>query len=255
MGYRVFRVLGARRSGHHAIITWLIRQSPGKVIFLNNLEAIGSGRSYRIEGEEAVEADESYLHSQGSPEVFQKEQRLRTVIYNFEDYGIAELLNLKARMPTPDDKPTQNILVLRDPLNLLASRVKKYRRTGALGMIGQPFIEHYLEWCRAAAAERLPLKNAIVVNFNLWVTSKTYRADLAAQLGLDFTDEGLNEVRCRGSSFDGFQYNGRAQEMKVLERYEQMMADQIFLNIVCTYEKEIRVVMETLFSAFPAKST
>jgi hypothetical protein len=54
MGYRVFRVLGARRSGHHAIITWLIRQSPGKVIFLNNLEAIGSGRSYRIEGEEAA---------------------------------------------------------------------------------------------------------------------------------------------------------------------------------------------------------
>ena len=157
-------------------------------------------------------------------------------------------------MPTPDDKPTQNILVLRDPLNLLASRVKKYRRTGALGMIGQPFIEHYLEWCRAAAAEKLPLENAIVVNFNLWVTSKTYRANLAAQLGLDFTDEGLNEVSCRGSSFDGFQYSGRAQEMKVLERYEQMMADQIFLNIVCTYEKEIRVVMETLFSAFPAKS-
>ena len=76
MGYRVFRVLGARRSGHHAIITWLIRQSPGKVIFLNNLEAIGSGRPYRIEGEEAVEADESYLPSQGSPEVFQKERRL-----------------------------------------------------------------------------------------------------------------------------------------------------------------------------------
>jgi hypothetical protein len=158
-------------------------------------------------------------------------------------------------MPTPDDKPALNILVLRDPLNLLASRVKKYRRTGSLGMIGQPFIEHYLEWCRAAAAEGLPLKNAIVVNFNLWVTSKTYRASLAAQLGLDFTDEGLNEVRCRGSSFDGFQYSGRAQEMKVLERYEQMMEDPIFSNIVCTYEKEIRVVMETLFSAFPAKST
>ena len=215
MGYRVFRVLGARRSGHHAIITWLIRQSPGKVIFLNNLEAIGSGRPYRIEGEEAVEADESYLHSQGFPEVFQKEQRLRTVIYNFEDYGIAELLTLKARMPTPDDKPVLNILVLRDPLNLLASRVKKYS-DGALGLISQPLIEHYLEWCRAVAAEKLPLKNAIVVNFNLWVTSKTYRASLAAQLGLDFTDEGLNEVSCRGSSFDGFQYSGRAQEMKVL---------------------------------------
>ena len=43
--------------------------------------------------------------------------------------------------------------------------------------------------------------------------------------------------------------------MKVLEMYEQMMADKIFLNIVYTYEKEIRVVMETLFSAFPAKST
>ncbi len=122
-------------------------------------------------------------------------------------------------------------------------------------MISQPFIEHYLEWCRAAAAGELPFENAIVVNFSLWVISKTYRADLAAQLGLDFTDEGLNEVSCRGSSFDGFQYSGRAQEMKVLERYEQMMADDVFLNIVCTYEKEIRVVMETLFSAFPAKST
>ena len=68
-------------------------------------------------------------------------------------------------MPTPDDKPTQNILVLRDPLNLLASRVKKYSGLVVLGMIGQPFIEHYLEWCRAAAVEKLPLKNTIVVNF------------------------------------------------------------------------------------------
>ena len=106
MGYRVFRVLGARRSGHHAIITWLIRQSPGKVIFLNNLEAIGSGCPYCIEGEEAVEADESYLHSQGFPEVFQKEQRLRTVIYNFEDYGIAELLNLARLRLKPTDACT-----------------------------------------------------------------------------------------------------------------------------------------------------
>ena len=56
---------------------------------------------------------------------------LRTVIYNFgEDYGIAELLNLKARMPTPDDKPALNILVLRDPLNLLASRVEKIQAHG-----------------------------------------------------------------------------------------------------------------------------
>ena len=32
----------------------------------------------------------------------------------------------------------------------------------------------------------------------------------------DFTDKGLNEVGCRGSSFDGFQYKGRAQEMNVI---------------------------------------
>ena len=43
--------------------------------------------------------------------------------------------------------------------------------------------------------------------------------------------------------------------MKVLDRYGQMMADKIFLNIVHTYEKEIRVVMESPVLAFPAKST
>ena len=41
----------------------------------------------------------------------------------------------------------------------------------------------------------------------------------------------------------------------MLERYEQMMEDPIFSNIVCTYEKEIRVVIGTLFSTFSAKST
>ena len=39
--YRVFRVFGSRRSGHHAIIIWIIRQLPGKVIFLSNLEYLG----------------------------------------------------------------------------------------------------------------------------------------------------------------------------------------------------------------------
>ena len=107
----------------------------------------------------------------------------------------------------------------------------------------------------ARSLERQGVPREFTTKSRVVIISMTYRANLAAQLGLDFTDKGLNEVGCRGSSFDGFQYKGRAQEMKVLERHEQMMTYKIFLNIVHTYEKEIRVVMESLFFAFPAKST
>jgi hypothetical protein len=68
----------------------------------------------------------------------------------------------------------------------------------------------------------------VAINFNRWFTSKEYRKRLTARLDIPFNDEGLSDIIWPGvSTFDGSGYDGRAQQMKVLERWKPLGKDFI----------------------------
>jgi hypothetical protein len=123
-----------------------------------------------------------------------------------------------------------NILVLRDPFNMLASRLHKPGPVPKL--IDNSEI---LDRWEIYAEEYLGLTNffqsKLVVNYNLWFSSIDYRKQLSEQLGLSFTDAGLNVVPKSaggGSSFDKNFYDGRGNQMKVLERWKVCQYDKRF---------------------------
>jgi hypothetical protein len=75
------------------------------------------------------------------------------------------------------------------------------------------------------------LKNIIVFNFDEWFSSEDYRKKLSDQLGLEYSDEGVNNViRTVGSSFDGMRLAKEAQKMKVLDRWEYFKDDNDYLS-------------------------
>ena len=78
--------------------------------------------------------------------------------------------------------------------------------------------------------------NNMFVSYNDWVQSKEYRRDLANRLELPFTDEGRQKVArwgptTWGDSFDGLKYDGKATDMKVMERWKKFKNDRMYISI------------------------
>jgi len=94
-------------------------------------------------------------------------------------------------------------------------------------------------------------ENKIVINYNLWFSSKNYRNNIEKKLGLEPNDKKINEVLDigRGSSFDGIKFNGKANKMKVLERWK-LLADNAFYKTVLK-DKELIKLSNKIFGKIP----
>jgi hypothetical protein len=73
--------------------------------------------------------------------------------------------------------------------------------------------------------------DTVFLSYNDWFSDREYREKKAFELGIDeFTDAGLEEVPMNGtgSSFDFREKAGKAQSMKVLERWKAMYRNPMF---------------------------
>jgi hypothetical protein len=261
---RCFRVFAQRRSGHHAVINWIRYQLPGRHWFLNDCRpGENPFRSAQLSG--------SFVHGVfGEHRVMRtdREQRRRfthkgAMLYGFEEYDIRR---------TPDDMPLEreiewlgqsrsrhDVLILRDPFNLLASKLRWAR--GQTNTPSKPAVDRLGEardlW-KTYAREYLGmttfLSDVIRISYNEWFVSRAYRDRVAAELGVVNRDRGVNEVArwgptVYGDSFDGLAYDGRAQQMKVLERWREFAADAVYLDLVA--DDELHELSQRIFGALP----
>jgi hypothetical protein len=238
------RVVALRRSGHHAVINWLLSQVEGRYVFLNDCRA----------GTNPFESCKRRSSRYGAPlgqhnglwwrqEIAGRHSKRKFLVYNYEDQSPSEVA-------TPDVEIHRerwvggsarrfDMLILRDPYNLLASKLR-----WAYGERYQPSLDSLYEtrdlW-KAHAKEYLGetkyLPNRLSVSYNAWFANPAYRRALAEKLGVKWTDKGMEEVArwgptVWGDSFDGLNYDGRATEMKVLERWKTYAGDPFFRRLV-----------------------
>jgi len=127
----------------------------------------------------------------------------------------------------PDDSPqdlyhhasgaygvNRALILLRDPANWLAS-VKR------LGIFHERFVRLWLSLAEKFFVRQAETPGVLPVTFNRWFADRAERERVSAHLGLPFTDAGLLHVPHygSGSSFDRRAFDGRADEMKVLDRW------------------------------------
>jgi hypothetical protein len=89
-----------------------------------------------------------------------------------------------------------------------------------------------------------PWFDPMVIVYDKWVQDKQYRKKIVADLDLPkFTDAGFKDVpqNCGGSSFDGLEFNGKADEMKVLERWKEYENDEGFIKVLDDYSDIVRM--------------
>ena len=230
------RVVGMSRSGNHAIINWILAQSPGRTCFLNCAEP---GRnpfvSARPRTPELPGWRASYPGFEIEAERAGRLSRKDLLIHSYEDTFLGPF-----KKPENEDRHDAvvgrsarrvDLLVLRDPRNLFASRLASGYGWLEDELVARVWSQHAREFLglrRNLRQERLR------VSYNEWVTSADYRRELASTLELEFDDRAAHKVPAAagGSSFDGTAYDGRAEEMPVLRRWHDFLGDRRFHRLL-----------------------
>lgn len=243
----VLRITGMSRSGNHALIHWILRQLQGRWCFLNCAEpGVNPFLSARPMDDGAVHLanDPGFdlaRAAAGNPAA------LDHLVFSHEDVFLKPLFRREARGTLERHVGGwgrwRDVLILRDPYNLFASR----RRSGltavtpaAAARIWKQHARAFLGRCRGVP------RDLIAVSYNRWATDCGYRQEIAAQLGLAFTDAGMEQIpRCLGgSSFDGLAFDGRASSMRVTERWRHYADEPEFRAL---FDPEMRDLAEEAF--------
>jgi hypothetical protein len=229
------RIVGLQRSGNHALINWILAQAKGPRLFFNDVTP-----EHPLD-EKMLGAPACTPESSGEYDM---------LLYSYEDRLLENVTDSASYPQRPDRyahavESRYDILILRDPFNTFASRafhqVVPTRRCTYLSGLTAPQL--WITYAREAAGKTELLRhNKVVVNFNRWCRSRPYRQALAQRLGLDFTDNGFDEVTSfgGGSSFDATLYSKRAQAMALEQRwknsrqnpdYQRLFDDPLILSL------------------------
>lgn len=246
-----WRVVGMSRSGNHAIINWLLAQTGGRTCFLNCVEPknnpfcwpriTGSGLAY------AVNYAGFDLERERGGELSPKDH----LIYSHEDCFLGSLRDGPWEAFHDEwvgaSAARRDILILRDPFNLFASRRKQ-----GIGVSPRRAMQIWKQHAREFLGERRVLpRRPVPVSYNHWVRSRDYRRRLAETLGLRFTDARFDEVAdtAGGSSFDGLRYRRRASQMKVFDRWRAFADEDDYRRL---FDDEAVRLAEAIFGPHPA---
>ncbi|MGV9199856.1 MAG: hypothetical protein ACOC4M_13685, partial [Promethearchaeia archaeon] len=145
--------------------------------------------------------------------------------------------NLYERWQKPND--VTNILVIRDPYNLAASKYKSEKNKGyPLGRyFNQGKIKLWISYAREYLGQTSFLENKITINYNRWVQDNNYRKNILNKINLSFNEKYENVPEMGGgSSFDGTEYSNDPKKMKVLERWRYFKSDIYYLKLVSNPE-------------------
>jgi len=132
-----------------------------------------------------------------------------------------------------------DILIVRDALNFFASRLQMWDK-----LTGLKDKDLVIELWKKYAREALGLTSVldpsrkVVIKFGHWKDDAECRREITSKLGIAFSDRGIDSVPRigPGSSFDSFNYENRASEMAVNQRWRSFVGDNHYRSILADSE-------------------
>lgn len=241
---RDFLVIASQRSGHHAVMGWILSAFPQPRLFLNHVHP----KSGKVLGSEGYH---------GRVKKIKKEEEVNCLLYNIENIELHELDSYKITkqrskiwLPKHESERRDLIMVIRDPFNTLAAAVKLGQPRyppGKIKKMAKRLVQHY----KFVDGQNKPTQQQpYVISFNEWFASPEYRAKIVKDLDLNLDPEKpYTELRGR-SSFDLRKHKTTAHKMDVLNRYKEMMKNPLYREL---FEKQPKLVTlgEKLFGMNP----
>ena len=254
-------VFHLKRGGGHAVVNWIARNLDRQVFHLNN--AFSKPLKVRWRGEKIfrrITDPDRYGGSgqrlynvelpsgTGYREVARMPKEvLLTNVENLPLDRVARepMLDVGADRLIGSSRRRLTVLVLRDPYNTFASVWHGKRRMR--NRLHRFYSTQWKAYAREYLGEtgHLPA-DTIRVSFNAWFADEDYRRQLAEQLDLDHADRGINEVSSDGggSSFSGQDFQNRARDMAVLDRWRNFIDDPEY---VAAFDEETVELSRKIF--------
>ena len=223
------RVANLGRSGSHAVIRWIMALASGKACFLNDAKP-NKNPFLSYSGNDLKGIDKKNLYLDGNGKITEKD----LLMYSYEEYPLPLAFNREFEKNhdkfVGKSKNRYDIIILRDPFNFFASRIKLEEygiRSMHIHVVDEKTKKLMIKFWKDYAKEFLGYtsylkNNKVVVSYNRWFADENYKKELAKKLGLKyrFVPDKFVSKYGPGSSFDGRKFDGRASQMKVMERWK-----------------------------------
>ncbi len=265
------RIFGLRRSGNHAIISWIVEGYSGVVVHLNNIRK-NNPNPYLSFAQITVkeipywncrpvftgcikhfikrknQANFSHKDPKVNIDYIRKLTPKQCLINSYENYrlddNIFELFEVNRESYVGASHNRYEVLILRDPFNLFASLLKSNR----INAENRDYlVDTYKQYAREFIGQTKILKlPKICINYNKWVRSQEYRYAIAQKLGIKISGDAYTKVPSEGggSSFDNQKFNINANQMPIFERWKNYKSNSFYRDIfkdqeLCQLSEEI----------------
>lgn len=222
-----FIIFSLQRCGTHPIKNWIAEQCDEPVHYT---WVYGGGLDYHKDPLKRYFMQGTLNNCVRRP--FEKNEKKKYLMYSYENLDLETLgedyVLQRRKELFGESKKVYYIIILRDPFNFISSRLqfqlqnnKQYKNSGMYA--DKRGINIWKQYANEIIRETKYFEEIIFINYNKWFVNKKYRNEIAKKLGLKNKDKGLNTVINfgNGSSFDKLEYDGKAQKMKVLERWRK----------------------------------
>lgn len=209
----LYRVIAPKRSGHHAVIQWLLTQFQANEYTTTHVNNVPTSFFERM--------------AHGIPDDVGRSQKKDVLLGNVEDILPHDITPLPKTVQQIWD--CRQVLVLRDPFNTLASRYQWRRKHGPNEMVPGPMVwlAHAYEF--EGGTQYLNNPAVFPLNYNTWLVDPGYRKDFIVKQGLtwhaDEDEVSLRLMTSVGSSFAPINTTEAPPVVELLNRWQQL-ADQ-----------------------------
>lgn len=148
-------------------------------------------------------------------------------------------------------------MLVRDPYNWTASWMQAMSNAGLERDIA-PNLEEFFHAWQKQAESFVDVYNPFVthnVQMNGWHMCGKYRRFVADLFGMtDFCDKHAQEIHGPGSAFDGLAFNGRAGQMPVLTRWQNLCENKLFIDFLKDHRQANELCGDIFGQRNPLKS-
>lgn len=239
---------GLRRSGNHAVIAWIVSLFEGPVGFFNDLN-----HSRPLTPQTASDNLPGFPAARRA---FAGDRGKRLCIYSYEDPDLAKNRALEPpRHVLGASSRKLDVLLLRDPYNMLASRLKILHERKSDHVAGE-MLEHdglsivslWMQHAKEFLGESRNLEDGVLaMNYNRWVFDEDYRREICRLLGGAYSEKTLPFIPRYGfgSSFEGSLQPRLLNRLGLLHRWRHLKEDPLFRELID--DPELRKFSDRIF--------
>ncbi len=152
--------------------------------------------------------------------------------------------------PLKDDPNMQTVVIFRDVYNWFASwltAIRKWKSDTDVINSTPSLIQIWKGHAQEFLGDTKIIPNAKFIVFDLWCTQREYRDRVAEDLALTKDDNMVLRMSNAGggSTWDGMKFDGKANKMKVRERWRTMTDDEKYMEFM--NDPELRELTQRVF--------